>query len=196
MLCFSIGLILPLGELNTFQSMKYPLLTSFAIAFIALSGFNAYLNHVLKTRSEQHIEAPFYIYHTTSIGINNVIGYSLHKRQGIGYQDTGFAVIVRDIDPKTDKYKDICKAIVADIAHDYHNSNIDIAIYDSTDAYELYETGYLSEFKLLTASEIEIVNSHTIAIFHGVDCYNGSSKRINYYELANNGLTEQEYLLL
>lgn len=176
--------------------MKYPLLTSFAIAFIALSGFNAYQNHVLKTRTEQRIEAPIHLFHTTSIGVNNVIGYTLHKRLGLGYQDTGFAVVVRDIDPKADKYKDICKAIVADIAHDYHNSNIDITIYDSTDAYELYETSYLSEFKLLTATEMEIVNSHTIATFHGVDCYNSSSKLINYYELANNGLTEQEYLLL
>ena len=136
-------------------------------------------------------------YRTIMDSNQNLVAYELHQRAGQGedQQYTEYCAIIRTIDPLKDDYKTYCKSVVSDIIKTGGTDKIVVYIYDSSEAYALYEVDVLTRFRLLTEQESDLVDRHLIATFYGnrPDYYEDNSKyTLSYYEYANNGHSEHE----
>jgi hypothetical protein len=69
-----------------------------------------------------------------------LIGFELHKRhiRRAAASETQYNVVMRQLDPQTDKYKEYCADIIADLRQEAGNGNITINVFDSFEAYTFY----------------------------------------------------------
>jgi hypothetical protein len=69
-----------------------------------------------------------------------LIGFELHKRHihSASATETQYNVVMHSLDPNTDKYKEYCADIIADLRQEAGNGNITINVFDSFEAYTFY----------------------------------------------------------
>ncbi len=69
-----------------------------------------------------------------------LIGFELHKRyiRSASATETQYNVVMHSLDPNTDKYKEYCVDIIADLRNAAGNGNVKINVFDSFEAYTFY----------------------------------------------------------
>ena len=135
-------------------------------------------------------------FHTISMpgSSQDLYAYELHRRQIPQDDMPEYCAVVRNIDPARDDYKAYCRAVVADIMKTTGSKKIIVYVYDSNEAYHLYEVRFLLQLQNLDAREMATVNDHHIATYIG-ERANGDyevSRQLSFYEDAHNGYTGQE----
>jgi len=123
----------------------------------------------------------------------NLYAYELHKRKVPQDELTEFCAVIRNQDPAKDDYKAYCKSVIADIVKTSGTDRLIVYIYDSNEAYELYETKFLQRFHNLDTTESDLVAEHLVATYIGErDNYYGTHHQLSFYEDAHNGHSERE----
>jgi hypothetical protein len=124
----------------------------------------------------------------------DLIAYEFHERRCRDcYQYLACSAIIKNIDPAKDNYKTVCKSIIADVVRTTSTDRIELTIYDNYEAYELGELKYAQKYMVLSSSENDTVNRHTIATYLGDpnDNYN-TNHTLYFYPEAKNRFTEHE----
>ena len=117
--------------------------------------------------------------------------YEFHKIDGNAYYKE-CAAIIKKIDPSADNYKSYCRSVIADIIKSMGTDNIEICIYDDDRAYELSEVELDGNFKGMDKSEMDALDAHLVAIYHGDIGQNDDNHTLYFYREANNRYTENE----
>ncbi|NDC42581.1 MAG: hypothetical protein EBZ77_13715 [Chitinophagia bacterium] len=130
---------------------------------------------------------------TTVYGNNQLAGYVVYPITN-NNADTQYAVVIRNIDPATDDYQTMAKAIIYDLASKADTTDVRITIYDSTEAYQLCEQKLTANNQILTNDEELYVNSHTVASFEGNDAHEAGV--LTFYPFAGNQFTNEETFTL
>ena len=131
----------------------------------------------------------------TAIDSQDLYAYELHKRIVMQDDLPEFCAIIRKVDPTKDDYRNYCRLVVSDIVKTAHTDTLIVYIYDSNEAYELYETKFLRQYQNLDTTESNIVNEHFIATYTGKRDFSwdyDACNQLSYYENAHNGKTARE----
>ena len=122
-----------------------------------------------------------------------LFAYELHKKRLTQYDYTEYCAVIRNIDPAKDDYKAYCRSVVADIIKTEGNNRIWVTIYDSNEAYDLYEVRFSQQYQNLDTAQSGIVEKHHVATYVGnSDSDYGTHHQLSYYEDAKNGLAQHE----
>lgn len=130
-----------------------------------------------------------------AVDSQELYAYELHKRKVAQDELPEYCAIIRKVDPAKDDYKAYCRLVVSDIVHSVGNDKIVIYIYDSNEAYELYETKFLEHYTNLDIAEQNTVDEHLVATYTGMRAWGedySATHQLSYYENARNGKAEHE----
>lgn len=164
------------------------LLIVFAATFAVRSG-----SHAQHEPDDKAIVFPFRTVNNPDT--QTLYAYELHKRRVAQDELPELCAIIKNVDPAKDDYKTYCKLVVNDIVRTSGTDKLVVYIYDSNEAYELYENKFLYQYKNLDTNESSLVDRHLIATYTGsrnnsYDYYTGP--QLAYYENAHNGRNESE----
>lgn len=135
--------------------------------------------------------------HLRTISLNNdLLGYVVYQTYNALEDTICFNIVVRDLNPATDDYKAICRAVVADIKQWSRLKEMKVNIYDSSEACSLYEVKWLQEHEFLNSEQLALVHQHTIASYIGNISNEPNANTIAYFTDAANGLAELETFTL
>ena len=175
-----------------------------ALVFLLLAGAGAFIRpHLANTghkpddKDKPGNNAVAFPYHTitTAVDSQDLYAYELHKRVAMQDELPEYCAVIRQVDPAKDDYKTYCKLVISDIIKTTGTDKLVVYIYDSNEAYELYETKFLQHYTNLDTVEMNTVNEHSIATYTGKRefCWDYSENYLlSYYGSAHNGRTGQE----
>ena len=183
-------------ENNRRQKKQDPLWVEALILslIVTIGAFIGKPREAAKTEiDDKVVEFPFRT--VNNADTQTLYAYELHKRKATQDELPEFCAIIKNVDPSKDDYKTYCRSVIADIVKTEGTDKLLVYIYDSNEAYELYENKFLLHYNNLDTNEIDIVDKHLVASYIGnrnVGFDYAVTHKLAYYENAHNSHTESE----
>jgi len=161
--------------------------------FITLSVLNNVRVKNAKRILPSKKDGVFLPYRTVSAidGSGVLFPYEFQKLDGAGYY-TECVAIIKNIDPAKDDYKTYCRSVISDIVKTAGAENLEVYVYDDNEAYEASEVRLGEEFKGINKSEMDSLEQHLVAVYHGKMNDDDDNFTLYFYQQAHNRYTENE----
>ena len=184
------------------KSKRSPYFIPFLILLAAIALSYAYLSPTRKQKAEQpQSYTPHKTLYKTILSNENsdeLIGFELHTDTNIYTHSCNGVVheynaIVKNLDPATDDYKNLCRKVITDIMDTCGvTQNIKVNVFDSFEAYCLY----YKEKDDFTAgfTSTGIISTHLVASYEKHNYYDNEYATLVFYPLAGGVHTEQASL--
>lgn len=195
-------LILHTMSLSYRKSKRSPYFIPFLILLAAIALSYAYLSPTRKQKAEEpQTYTPHKTLYKTILSnedSDELIGFELHTdTNSYTHSCNGtvheYNAIVKNLDPATDDYKNLCRKVITDIIDTCGvTQNIKVNVFDSFEAYCLYykeKDDYTAGF---TSSGI--ISTHLVASYEKSTYYDNEYATLTFYPMAGGVRTEQASL--